>query len=169
MSKTLWGVLIGGALVLWARSRPLVVPVRNINDTPNVSDWGPWWAIHATGMPSVLGSNGTGVVTPGTLTSRMGSFFGGTRPYLPPNAGTTLLFMKPASPAGSSPIPGVRAPGTPTTISPVQGSGPTPPPILSAPVSANPWLYEVSLTDPVAAWWGGGSMIDSRILLAGGK
>ncbi len=165
MTKTLWAVLVGGALLLMARKKPVVY--RNINDTPNVADWSTWWAVHATGNPSVLGSNGTGSITPGTLTARMGRFFQGTRPYVPLSAGTTLLYMKPSSPAGGSPIPGVNAPGTPTTVSPVQGSGPVPPPALAGPVSANPWLYEISLTDPVAAWWGGGSMIDSRLVTMG--
>jgi hypothetical protein len=94
----------------------------------------------------------------------MGSFFDGTRPYLAARAGTTALRMKPSSPAGVSYTPGVTVPGQPTGVSAVQPEGVITNVRLDAPVSANPWFYPASLTDPVAAWWAGGSMIDSRLL-----
>lgn len=162
-SKTI--LLVGAAVVaLVALRRPRAAGVPYTNDLPSPQDWAAWWRARAGGTPSTLGSNGSGVVTPGTLTARMGSFFGGTEPYVAPKAGTTLLFMKPASPAGVSYSPGVTVPGQPTGVSATQPEGTITNVSLAGPVSASPWFYPISLVDPVAAWWGGGSMIDSRML-----
>ena len=158
-----------GAVLLWLRSRQAPAPM-SLNEVPNGADWAVWWSFAATGEPSTAGSRGTGIVTPGTITERLGNVFRGDGiAWSNPTAGTSIIPALAANPAGSSRLFGVAAPAQPTGpagVSTVEA----PAPLnlqLSGPVSASPWFFELSLVDPVAAWRYGGSMFDSELLTRG--
>lgn len=158
-------IAAGIAYIVWRNNRP--AQERNINQlVPTPEQDANWWAIMAGQTPSLAGSNGAGEVNPVTklIGGLAAAFRGESAAWSAPNAGTGP-FVPSNGPAGLS-VPGQPvSPGQPTPQSAVSSSSPYLSPNLALPVplQMNPWIGQLSMSNPIAAFqYGGASYIDVR-------
>lgn len=127
-----------------------------------------YWALMSGGTPSAAGSQGTGDVTPGTMTRWLGSLFAGSPfAWSAPNAATNPQLQPVSAPPGATILPGPVPPQQPTPQSAVQSSSPWLPASfrMAAPVSVNAWAQDLTLLDPLGALLiGSGDTIDVKVI-----
>jgi hypothetical protein len=162
--------LVAGLVVLIYRRRqqlaslPLNPESEQINGlvaTPEED--AAWWAFRSGGSPSAAGSRGAGEVNPVTklLDNISRVFAGEVVAWGAPNAATGPAQLS-FSPPGATIPPGPVPPGQPTPQGATESSSPWLPSdlALAAPLSANPWMMELSASDPWSIIAGGGGFID---------
>lgn len=163
--------------VIW-RHRQQAQPAPGI--VPASLDWAAspaqdaaYWALMASGNPSVPASSraGAATVTPGTLTQWLGRLFPGYADnWHAPAAGVNPIALPSNGPAGALVLPGPVPPQQPTPQSAVESSSPWLPSdfVLPSPVSPLPWAQALTEIDPLAALSiGSGDFIDAVTVPAG--